>query len=146
MAQWLDDHLHAAPVAQWVPALLRDRRARTLGADPPRALRKLLDGCAPLADDDRDVDVLVHIGELWQPPSVTAASIDALVDGGVLVDLAWVGTWSSALRLRAWRRAPGQRAAIDRLATVVTLGLREPQQWVCATGAALVVTLALRRG
>jgi hypothetical protein len=144
VAQWLDDHLHAAPLAQWLPALLQDRRVRTIGVDPPRALRRLLEGCAPLAERDDAIDVLVHTGELWHP--LPRPRIDALCDGGVLLDLAWLGAWRSALRLRAWRRAPGQRAAADRLAALLALGLREPQQWICATGAAVVVTLALRRG
>jgi len=144
VAQWLDDHLHAAPVAQWVPALLQDRRVRTIGVDPPRALRRLLQGCVPLGDDDDAIDLLVHTGELWQP--LSSARVAALGDGGVLLDLAWLGAWASAWRLRAWRRGPGQRAAADRIASVLALGLREPQQWICATGTALVVTLALRRG
>jgi hypothetical protein len=143
LPQWFDDHLHCAPPRAWLPALLAGGQARTIGALPPRALRKLVDGRAPLGSDDTELDVLVHTGELWRPLALEPADVARLRAGAVVIDLAWVDVWSGALRLQAWRRAPGQRAAADRLAALLELGLRAPQQWVSADRTAVVITLAV---
>lgn len=144
MAQWLDDHLLAAPPSQWLPGWLADRRVRVIGTAMPRALRRMLAACTTPAPG-APLDVLVHAGELWKPLAVDAESVAALAQGGTLLDLAWVASWTSALSLQPWRRTPGQRAAAARVEDVLALGLSGPQQWVGATSPTLVITLGVRR-
>jgi hypothetical protein len=146
LPQWFDDHLHCATPMQWLPALLADARTRMVGARPPRALRRALDGCAALGEHDDALDVLVHCGDLWAPLGLERTAMARLRPGAVLIDLAWVEVWAGAWKLQAWRRAPGHRAAAARLSAVIELGLHEPQQWVSAHRLALVITLAVARG
>lgn len=145
----IDDYLHCAPPATWLPTWLAGRTAATCGPTPvakaPRVLRRILGALGSVGDDavaPGSFDALVHLAPVDRPidAAPARAALEALVLGGALLDVAF----ARGLVVRPWRRTAVFDATAARLEAWGRLGVAQLEQWVCDDARGMVLTLGTR--